>query len=128
MGRPRKYENADEMGKAIDAYFESLKGVDDKPDKIPTVAGLALKLGFSSRQSLNDYEKDERFSYLIKKARLTIENEWEQMLQKQSCTGAIFWLKNHSGYVDKHEQEISGKNGEAIGFRFVDPPAITPKV
>lgn len=117
MGRPRMYETEEELDEAIEKYFRCLK-VADGSLITPTMSGLAIDLGFSSRQSLNDYEKDERFSYLIKRARLRIENIWEQMLTKQSCTGAIFWLKNHAGYTDK--QEISGPNNGPIEIMSID--------
>jgi len=116
MARPRKYNTTEELEEAISAYFEKNK----QDNLIPTVSGLALELGFCSRQSLHDYEKDERFSYLIKKARLSIELYWENRLAGNVPTGAIFWLKNHAGYTDK--QEISGPDKGPIGFRFVDVP------
>ena len=63
-GRPRAFKSPEEMQKMIDAYF------DDGCEKIvkhtvtgtryevptPTICGLALFLGFSSRQSLLDYQ------------------------------------------------------------------------
>jgi len=113
-GRPRKYDTPEDLGDKIEEYFANLE------DKPPTVSGLARNLGFSSRQSMWDYGKDERFSYLISDARLRIENYWESKLATGACTGSIFWLKNHAGYTDK--QEISGPDKGPIGFRFVDVP------
>lgn len=117
MARPRIYNDESELDQAIADYFNFCT----ESEKIPTMSGLALNLGFASRQSLNDYEKDDRFSYLIKRARLAIENLWEQMLVKQSCTGAIFWLKNHAGYTDK--QEISGNDDKPFSLKieYVSP-------
>ena len=71
-GRPPKYATAEQMQAAIDRYFEDCKGEpiigDDgfpicdkwgKPfiihQRPPTVTGLALALGFTSRQALLDY-------------------------------------------------------------------------
>lgn len=118
MGRPRIYETAEELEAAINEYFDGLSGEDGK-ESPPSMSGLARAIGFSSRQSLNDYEKDDRFSYLIKAARLDIETYWECRLAGTSPTGAIFWLKNHAGYKDAHE--VTGKDGGPIGFRFVNP-------
>ncbi len=115
MGRPRKYDTEEDMEAAIVEYFDSLIR-EDGTSIMPTMAGLALHLGFVSRQSMHDYEKDERFSYLVKKARLSIENAWEHILAKPSCTGAIFWLKNHAGYTDRQDLNHSGN----IGVQIID--------
>ena len=65
-------------------------------------------LGFASKQSLYDYEKDERFSYPIKRALTMIECELEKRLENQSVSGIIFALKN-MGWTDKTQTELSGK-------------------
>lgn len=124
-GRPRIYENAEEMQKAIDNYFEYIKGqkgkpfVDDKGgihttwDRWPepaTITGLALFLGFSDRQSLYDYQERQEFSCIIKRARTLVECEYEKKLSLQSPAGAIFALKN-MGWKDKQETEHSGELG-----------------
>ena len=48
-----------------------------------SITGLALWLGFESRQSFYDYEKKDGFTYTIKRARALIENEYEFMLAKR---------------------------------------------
>ncbi len=115
VGRPPKFKNALELQKKISAYFS------DCPDKkkfvtkigetieipMPTICGLCYFLGFESRQSFYDYEDNQEFTYTIKRARLFIEKEYEQLLQGPACTGAIFALKN-MGWLDKTSQEITG--------------------
>ena len=86
--------------KAIDLYFEN-------NHEKPTLSGLAYELGFASRQSMYDYEKNKKHSYTIKRARLKIESHYEQRLNTQYSTGAIFALKNF-GWRDTQ------------GHRFVD--------
>ena len=68
----------------------------------PSVTGLAMFLGFESRQSMYDYEKKAEFSYSIKKALLKVENTYEGGLWQEKPTGAIFALKN-MGWVDSKE-------------------------
>ena len=103
-GRPRVYETPEELQIAVDAYFAH---IEEKKDPA-TVTGLALHIGFESRQSIYDYEEDGQFSYIIKNARLRVECEYEKRLSTaQSPTGAIFALKN-MGWKDKTEQEIHG--------------------
>lgn len=108
-GAPAKYKTPEEMQKAIDAYFANppmktvVSGGYEIDIPVPTVTGLALHLGFESRQSFYDYEKREKFSYTVKRARLKIENEYEIQLRTSSApTGAIFGLKN-MGWADKTE-------------------------
>ena len=88
--RPPVFNSAEEMSQAVEKYFKSLPR-----DKKATQAGLALALGFESRQSLTDYaNKGGAFSYVIKRAKLYIEEIHEQTLHgRGNVTGAIFWLK-----------------------------------
>lgn len=116
-GRPSVFESPEEMELKINEYFCNC------PDKktivvglgtieMPaiTITGLCIFLGFDSRQSFYDYEEREGFSYIIKKARLRIENYYEKCLQYGNVTGAIFPLKN-MGWSDKQEIEHSGELG-----------------
>ena len=114
MGRPRIYDNAEDIDIAIESYFNSLESGDTT--RPPTMSGLAYALGFESRQSLYAYEKDERFSYSIKRAKLAIEIWYEERMSGNSPTGAIFWLKNHAGYTDK--QEISGNDDKPFSLKI----------
>ena len=78
-----------------------------------TVTDLAIFLWFESRQSFYDYEKHEKFAYIIKRARLFIEREYEERLTSQSPTGAIFALKN-MWWKDKTETDITSGWKEII--------------
>lgn len=124
----------------IDAYFDSRKPellkdpdgnvVTDKQGRSvwimnpPTLTGLALALGFCSRQSIYDIEKkSDQFSYTIKKARLRCENWVEDGLLSANVPppSGIFILKNY-GWKDKHEHELSGPDGgpiETINYQDV---------
>lgn len=107
-GKPPKYKDPEELKNKVVEYFESYINCDMKEDKQPllgykpTITGLALYLGFESRQSFYDYIKKEEFSYILKKASLYIEMNYEMMLESKSATGAIFALKN-MGWKDKAE-------------------------
>lgn len=118
-GRPPLYETPEQLQESIRLYFENgvkIKTVViGKPPTnyevqipVPTITGLCLYLGFESRQSFYDIEKRPGFSYTIKKARLLIEKEYEEMLAVGNTTGAIFALKNF-GWIDKQEIEHSGQ-------------------
>lgn len=99
MGRPALFDDPDKMQDSIDDYFENYQPV--------TITGLALHLGFESRQSFYDYEKNPDFSYTIKRARLRIEAYYEGKLVANNAAGPIFALKN-MGWKDKTEVENSG--------------------
>ena len=107
MGRPAKYDTPEELQAACDEYIAT------NPGRM-TITGLAMWLGFCDRQSLYDYEKREEFSCIIKSARLAVENDYELSLRSNSCTGAIFALKN-MGWRDKTEVEQSG--GPTINWK-----------
>lgn len=126
VGRPPKFNTPEELQNKIDAYFKNCPDKRQFVTKIgevievpmPTICGLCYYLGFESRQSFYDYEENDKFSYTIKRARLFIEKEYEQMLQTPNCTGAIFALKN-MGWLDKSSQEITGANGEPLAVKKV---------
>jgi len=117
-GRPPAYKTAKEMQDKIDNYLANppmLKKYITKDLAInvavPTITGLALHLGFASRQSMYDYENKEQFAYTIKTARLHLEKHYEEQLQVGNTTGAIFALKNF-GWIDKseHDHTTNGKD------------------
>jgi hypothetical protein len=109
------YHSPEEMLPKVASYFEWAQGEQETiqteagpkqvysraPEPL-TITGLALYLGFASRQSLEDYEKKPEFSYIIKNARLRVENGYEKCLFTRNATGAIFALKN-MGWKDKQE-------------------------
>ena len=102
----------EEMDKAIEKYF---KECDEKGDPY-TMSGLAIALGFYSRNSLLDYANmddvnGEPYLCSIKKAKIKCEDYVEKGLLNGKCnaTGAIFNLKNNYGWKDKTEQEIKAE-------------------
>lgn len=114
-GRPPMISSPEEMQEKIDQYFKEC----DKKKRPYTVPGLALALGFSTRQSLLDYAEKDEFVDTIKKAKLKIEAQRNDALIKGSGSpaGMIFDLKNNFGWKDKQEIEHSIPGGE--------PPVLT---
>lgn len=119
-GRPRKYQTVEEMEKAIDEYFlhgmRKKKVVVGPPNnrrteeiEVPTVTGLALWLGFTSRNALLAYEGySEEFFGTLKKAKTFIEEHYEELMQTGNPAGPIFALKNF-GWRDSHDFTSGGK-------------------
>jgi len=126
-GRPPFFTTSEELETKINEYFVHIKGeyhyetktslnkktneereieviVWDREQEPPTITGLALFLGFCSRQSFYYYETKSEFCYAIKKARMKIESEYEKNLYNDKPIGSIFALKN-MGWKDKQEVE-----------------------
>lgn len=124
-GRPLKYKTVAELEAAIDAYFEQCKGhpleVNGEPiyDKYgqpvivdvhpPTVTGLALYLGFSSRQALLNYQGRKQFNDTIMRGKARVEAYAEERLfDRDGANGAKFslvnnfsgWSNNPTPYVE----------------------------
>lgn len=127
-GRPPKYKSKEEIQGLIDQYFLKCEGeplLDDneKPvldkynrpvilhQKPPTVTGLALALGFASRQALLNYQGKKEFHDTITRAKSRIEEYAEMRLfDKEGSNGAQFSLRNNfKGWNDDKEEKVSGK-------------------
>ncbi len=94
-GRPLIHTDPRVVEDLINEYFNT---IGESP---PTVTGLALHIGFSSKSTLYQYSKKERFSYPIKKGLTRIEMYHEEKVAYgDKCTGNIFVLKNF-GWKDK---------------------------
>ena len=118
MARPLKYKTVAELQDAIDQYFEACKGeilCDDcgkavldkygRPIVVnaepPTVTGLALSLGFSSRQTLLNYQGKKAFMDTITRAKSRCEAYAESRLyDRDGARGAEFSLKYNFRWED----------------------------
>ena len=101
-GRPRLYatpEQFDEKVREYQAFCEA-------KEYPVTWTGLALYLGFSSRQSIDEYLNYEGFSDCVKRAKTFVEWHYEMKLHGTSPTGSIFALKNF-GWADKAPESES---------------------
>jgi hypothetical protein len=128
-GAPPKYKSVKEMQSIIDKYFKDCEGYPltdaegeiklnkyDQPiilgQKPPTVTGLALALGFTSRQTLLNYADKKEFVDTITRAKMKIEEYAESRLfDKDGVNGSKFTLiNNFKGWRDKQEQEVTATN------------------
>jgi len=106
-GRPPKYESPEELEKAVELYFSEC----EEKDEVPLLSGLALSLGFASRQSLWDYAKKEQFSYILEHAKLVCEHELNLrgLTNKVNSNMAKMNLASSYGFSDKQQVEHSGR-------------------
>lgn len=121
-GKPPYYETIEELEKKLEEYWIYIKGEQDKTTgewnrapEYPSVTGLALYLGFTTRQGLLNYEAKPEFVDAVKKSKLRVESAYEQALFGRNAAGPIFALKNF-GWKDT--QEIKHEVG---GFMNIDP-------
>lgn len=73
---------------------------------VTTVTGLALALGFTSRQALLNYQNKPEFVDTITRAKTLCEQYAEERLyDKDGSGGAQFSLRANFGWQDKPEQQ-----------------------
>lgn len=139
IGCPPRYKSVEEMQEKIDAYFEDCAGkyitdedgnlMTDKygnpvkeKEKPLTITGLALALGFTTRQALLNYQGKPAFVDTITRAKLIIEQYAETRLyDKDGCNGAKFNLSNNfNGWNEKQQIEADVKNDVTINIELVD--------
>lgn len=130
MGRPKVYKSAKQMEKAIDKYFEDCQGkplldeeghvLTDKRGnpvligaRAPTVTGLALALGFNSRQTLLNYQAQKEFVDTITRAKTRCEEYAESRLYtRDGARGAEFSLKYNFGWEGMKTDVLPGTEEE----------------
>lgn len=103
-GRPRKFTSPAKFDARVDEYVAKCA----EEDEPLTWTGLALSLGFSSRQSIDEYLNYAGFSDSVKRAKALVEQSYEKRLSGNCPTGAIFALKNF-GWKDKQLVESTVK-------------------
>lgn len=102
-------DTAEEIESRIYEYFQIC--ADD--DMRPTISGLALSLGIDRRRlwevnaGKSAHSKDK--AAIIRRAYQLITAEIEGMMFSGQCNPipAIFMLKNHAGFTDRQEIELS---------------------
>lgn len=138
-GRPPFYNTVEEMQERIDAYFKECDGriitdYEGKPitdkygmpivvDAHPyTITGLALALGFNSRQALLNYQVKEEFHDTITRAKARVECYAEERLyDKDGANGAKFNLANNfEGWREKQSIEAEVTSEMTINIELSD--------
>ena len=144
MANKRKFNSPEEMQQKINAYFEDCKGevLTDKEgepifDKFGepvmvgakplTVTGLALALGFTTRQALLNYQARGEYRSIIETAKLKIENYAEMRLyDRDGWNGARFNLQNNFRAWDADKPQDNGKKAPAINIICDIPKVVAP--
>lgn len=129
MGRKPTFASAEEMQEKIDAYFEScepelLRDASGNPmlnkngepvyvgGRPMTIQGLALALGFTSRQSLLNYKAKREFVDTVTRARLRVEQyAAERLFDRDAQRGAQFTLAYGFGYAKDADDGKKDEDG-----------------
>lgn len=117
-GRPLIYKTKEEMQEKIDAYFEEC----ERKKKPLTITGLALALGFNSRQALLNYQGRKEFNDTVTRAKARVEQFAEESLFYQgSANGAKFSLANNfEGWNERQQIEAEVKSDMTINIELTD--------
>ncbi len=125
-GKKPRYKKPEEMQEKIDKYFEECEGkplVDHNGDPIldrwgnpvvfgakpPTVTGLALALGFKTRQALILYQAKKEFQDVVLEAKSRVEEYNErQLYTRDGQRGAQFSLAHNFGWKEDRTEEKTG--------------------
>ena len=102
-GRPLKIESPQEFERLAAEYVTECH----KAQQPALFTGLALYLGFTDRHALIEYGERPAFAHVVKRARALIEAEYEQKLERDRPTGAIFALKQ-VGWADTQRLDVRG--------------------
>lgn len=111
------YPSARMMQDAVNDYFDRCE-INDKP---PTMAGMALSLGFSTVASLNAYsDYGDDYKRVVESARTRVEAYLsEQLIVGKNAAGPLASLRQqHQGWEDKrtvsHTVEVGDKLADLI--------------
>ena len=132
-GKKPRYKDPKEIQEKVDAYFKEGEGkplldLEGQPvmdrwgnpiiygSKPPTVTGLALALGFKTRQGLLRYQAKKEFEDVILEAKSRVEEFNEQQLfTRDGAKGAQFSLAhNFSGWQNEKPEEKTGPSVSII--------------
>ncbi len=140
VGRPPKYKSKEEIEKKIEKYFEDCEGhplTDEEGNQVynkwgypviadrrpPTITGLALALGFASRQALLNYQERKEFNDTITRAKSRVEQYAEERLfDKDGTSGAQFSLRNNFKGWDADKKEEKPDTGGIVIMNNIPRP------
>ena len=102
---PKKLKSVRGIQEAVEQYLREC----DQGQKFPTVTGLALALGFPSREEMERFAAGEsnRTGQMLQWARSLIEEETLQAVyRKDTSSGAKFILQCSFGYGEKGNRDL----------------------
>jgi hypothetical protein len=96
-------QTPEEIEQRVNDFFDWCK-VHGEPI---TMSGVAMVIGVDTTV-MREYNEDDAYLQVIKKSRQKVENYMERHLfSGKNPIGAIFLLKNHFGYKDRQDINIT---------------------
>ena len=132
VGRPPKFTSKEQIEELGEAYLRECMGkpfimengevLMDKYGEVllvgrhpPTVTGLARALGFTSRQSLLEYQAKAEFADTVTRLKLQIEEYAEERLfDKDGQRGAEFSLKYNFRWAHEEKDDSGEDNSGGV--------------
>jgi len=114
-GAKSRYTSPEALSFVVDEYF--MRCQNSEGAQKPTIAGLALALGFTTKKTLDNYrEKSDAFRDVIDTAYTRMEDWKNQMLLRggQMTEAAKFDLKNNHGWADKSDTTVTHVPGGSL--------------
>lgn len=116
-----KFQSPEALQAQVDAYFAE-RLASDKPISI---TGLALALD-TTRETLCNYGERDEFTDTVRRAKMFVEQFYEERLPFANATGPIFALKNF-GWKDSQDMNLGGQKDNPVEANltvtFVKPDA-----
>lgn len=110
--RRLKYGRPQDLQEAVEQYFKTLKGP-------PTMSGLQLSLGMSET-AFYAYRQRPGYRWVVERARLMIEEYYEQGLSDPSLRpGSTWWLERIRGRVPKAAVDTGPALPQAVFAPFL---------
>lgn len=111
-GRPSIVKTPEEFGQRANEYFDSITSIviDEESGKevvrwldVPSMSGLALFMGYASRDSLHDISVNRiGFAEGYERVKTRLEAyKVSQLYKLKNATGCIFDLKNNHNWTDR---------------------------
>lgn len=140
VGMTPMYTSVAEIEDKIEQYFDRCKGyplTDSKGKQIfnkfgepvfldvhpPTITGLALALGFASRQALLNYQAKPEFNDTITRAKARVEQYAEERLfDRDGSNGAQFSLRNNFKGWDADKKNDDSGDGKIMIVNNIPRP------
>lgn len=106
------YETPEQMATVLSEFFDYCH-VERRP---PLITSVALALGFSTKATLDEYQKKPEFAELVKRAKLACEDFAAQgLISGKNSIGFIFLLKQYGWKdvqesihtIETHEQRVA---------------------
>lgn len=123
------FNDRESLNRLIDEYFERSKNDTGKNTEPVTLTGLAIFLGFASKEVFDEYEQMIKYRESLMRARFRVMAYYESRLHFPSPSGAIFALKS-MGWDEKVKDTKSSAKPQSLTVNVIETgpkPASTEK-